>query len=264
MLPKNNSIFLLNDNIKNNLDFESVIIKKIEIFKEIIQKSLLYIQKNKFYEILGVNELIFCIDKLMELTNKLNEIKIMDKNNEEFIISTLQYINNELSLFFKNYGTENLNDLFIICFGNNLILKNDNKNKKYKIELLLKYFHPTGYKILNKKEIIKNKFKNLNINVEKEINEKTENFDCFDADISFKTFHLKVYGIKLFIQHEKSNKIFIIYGFTDPVLLPILNNPFINEIQKTVLLNIPKNTDFDRESFQLFLESLFLKDYFMI
>jgi len=261
MVPKKDSILLLNNNIKDNLDFESIIIKKIDFYKEIIQKTLLYIQKNKMFDILVVNDITISMNKLTELNNKLNEIKIIDKNNSEFIISTLQSINNELSLFFKNYGTENLNDLLFICFGNDFIFKNEiQQNKKFKIDLLQKYFHPTGYKIINRKDLFKNKGKVLNTN-DTEINEKTENFDCFDEVINFKTFHLKVYGIKIFIHHKESNKTLLIYGITKDIFIPFLNNPFINEIQKSLLENLPKNSDFDLSCFQNFLDSLLLKDY---
>ena len=51
----------------------------------------------------------------------------------------------------KNYGTDNLEDLLLICFGNTNKLSN-NDCERQKLDLLKKYFHPTGYKIINKKD----------------------------------------------------------------------------------------------------------------
>jgi hypothetical protein len=171
MVNKKVSLLLVNNNmnekdinkeLKTDSDFEIIMKKKIDFFKEIIQKTLLYYQKNKIYDILGVNDIVSCMEKLTELNNKLNEIKMIDKKNSEVNISTLQYINNELSLLFKNYGTENLNDLLFICFGNNINIKNTNIKKNFKVELLEKYFHPTGYKVINRKDLFKNNFKSKN------------------------------------------------------------------------------------------------------
>jgi ATP-dependent Lon protease len=265
MVKKKGSILLLDNNMneKENKeetvptqDLEILMKKKIDFFKEIIQKTLLYYQKNKIFDILGVNEIVISTEKLTELNDKLNNINILDKKNSELNISCLQYINNELSLLFKNYGTENLNDLLLICFGNNII---NNKNIP-KLDLLQKYFHPTGYKLINRKDLIKNNLKSKN-NEELEINEKTENFDCFDAAINVKAFHLKVFGIKIFIHHEESNKTLLIYGIVDQVLISLLNNTYLLKLKKKLTENLPTNTEFDKISFNYFLDSLLLKDY---
>jgi predicted transcriptional regulator len=114
MFKKNNNG---NNIVKNNKepkinDFDNLISKKIDFFKDIIQKTLLYIQKNKTLDILGVSDVVICLDKLTELNNKLNEItKISSSEN---IITTLQTINNDISSVIKNYGTESLNDSTIL------------------------------------------------------------------------------------------------------------------------------------------------------
>jgi len=238
------------------IELEGLILKKIVFFKEIIQKTLIYVQKNKIHDILGVNDIVICLDKLTELSNNLNEIKNVTSVNSENIINILQEVNNELSLLFKNYGTESLSDLLYVCLGNNKIINNINNKKLLKLELLQKYFHPTGYKLINK---IKNKSKTNN--EEYEINEKTQNLDCFDAAISFKQFHLKVYGIKVFIHNEETNKTLLVYGILEEVMISFLNNAYILEKKKNIIENIPKSPEFELNSFHNFTESLILKDY---
>ena len=49
---------------------------------------------------------------------------------------------NEFSTMFKNYGTNNLIDLFNITCGNKIDYNKFNDEEKYIIEILLLYFHP--------------------------------------------------------------------------------------------------------------------------
>ena len=229
LIPSNNMNKEKEKEVKP-MELEGLILKKIVFFKEIIQKTLIYVQKNKIHDILGVSDIVICLDKLTELNNKINEIKNITTTNSESIINILQEVNNELSLLFKNYGTESLSDLLYVCFGNNKIVINNNNNKLCKLELLQKYFHPTGYKIINKKDSQKNKSKTNND--EFEINEKTKNLDCFDASVSFKQFYLKVYGIKVFIHNEETNKTLLIFGILEEVMIHFLNNPYILDKKK--------------------------------
>ena len=56
-----------------------------------------------------------CNKKIKDLTEISNT-----KTNTDVLINNLQIINNELSGLFKTFGTENLEDLLLICFGNNI------------------------------------------------------------------------------------------------------------------------------------------------
>ena len=140
-------------NVKN-MDTSSlqVVNKKIDFFKDIIQKTILHVQKHKTLDILGVSDVSICIERLAEINKKIKEVSNDSQNvNADLVINSLQTINNELSCLIKNYGTDNLEDLLLICFGNTNKLSN-NDCETQKIDLLKKYFHPTGYKIINKKD----------------------------------------------------------------------------------------------------------------
>ena len=52
---------------KNTNDVNVLVDKKIELFKDIIQRTILRVQKNKTLDILGVSDINACIDKLNEL-----------------------------------------------------------------------------------------------------------------------------------------------------------------------------------------------------
>jgi len=130
-------------NNKTNTDVLLLVDKKIEFFKDIIQKIIIHVQKNKTLDILGISDVNACIERLGELSKKIKELTAMKKTNSEGLINELQFINNELSGLLKSYGTDSLEDLILICLGNNnKIITNENENNKF--ELLKKYFHPTS------------------------------------------------------------------------------------------------------------------------
>ena len=244
---------ILKNDITKKTDNGSVnqlIEKKIEFFKDIIQKTILHVQKNKFLDILGISDVVICIEKLGEISKKIEDV-INNKNNTELLINNLQNINNELSSLLKNYGTENLEDLLLICFGNNSkIFSDDIENKKF--DILKKYFHPISYKVLYKKD--ENK-------LEKNTNETIKNFTCYDISSSYKQFHMKVYGIKLYIHSSILNKSLIIFGFIDDVIINLLNNIYITEKKQEISQYLPSDSVFHNETFDKFISSLDLRDY---
>ena len=239
------------NNQKTTNDVLPLVEKKIEFFKDVIQKTIIYVQKIKILDILGISDVSSCIEKLGELSKKIEETMTQKMTSTDTIINNLQLINNELSSLLKNYGTENLEDLLLICFGNNNKITTD-ENEYNKFELLKKYFHPTSYEVIPKKEESKKK---------DDIDEKTPNLSCFDVVSVYKQFHMKVYGIKVYVYSIPLKKNLLIYGIVDDVVIEFLNNRFITNKIKTIKENIPNELDFQSESFDKFISSLMLKDF---
>ena len=237
---------------KTNNDVLLLVQKKIEFYKDVIQKTIIHVQKNKFLDILGISDVNICIERLGYISNKIQEI-FNDKSNTEKIINNLQIINNDLSCLLKNYGTESLDDLLLICFGNSSKLANEDKEIE-KFELLKKYFHPTSYKVVNKKDDIKQK-KNDNSN------DEDNNFTCYDVTSSYKQFHMKVYGIKLLINNTILNKSLIIFGIVDDIIIDFLNNNYVSKKMIRIKENVPKDEMFNNDTFNKFTSSLLLKDF---
>ena len=208
--------------------------RKIEFFKDVIQKTIIHVQKNKILDILGISDVSTCIEKLGELSKKISEIQNAQITATDSIINSLQLINNELSSLLKNYGTESLEDLLLICFGNNnKITTDDIENNKF--DLLKKYFHPTSYKVCPKKEDAKKK---------DDIDDKTGNLSCSDVVSLYKQFHMKVYGIKVHIYSTPLKKNLLIYGIVDDVVIDFLNNKFITNKINKINDNIPNDPEF--------------------
>jgi ATP-dependent Lon protease len=238
-------------NQKSNNDVLPLVERKIDFFKDLIQKTILHVQKNKILDILGISDVTTCIEKLGELSKKIEELTNLKITATDNIINNLQTINNELSSLLKNYGTESLEDLLLICFGNNTKITTD-ENEYYKFDLLKKYFHPTSYKVISKKEDTKKK---------DDIDDKINNLCCLDVTSTFKQFHMKVYGIKVHIHSIPLKKSLLIYGIVDDIVIDFLNNKYIINIIKKIKENIPNESEFQGDVFDKYLSSLTLKDY---
>jgi ATP-dependent Lon protease len=242
-LLKNNEINIFNNNNNNNSNQINIIKKKIGFFKDIIEKTIFHINKNKSLGIISVVDVNICTNKLYDLNLHIKQIINDINSNKNFDIdeqiSKLQNINNELSSMIKNYGTHSLLDLLIICFGNDINVNNTNNDSKF--DLLKKYFHPISYKILN------------NIDCK-------NNLDCFDINNSYKHFYVKVHGIKLHVYNNNYKKGLLIYGVLDEIMLEFLSNNFISDKLEDIKQNIPNDSEFKNESFDRYISSLFLKD----
>jgi len=237
---------------KNDNFYLPLVEKKIDFFKDVVKKTILHVQKNKFFDILGISDVSNCVEKLGQISKKIEEITT-NKLDNDTLVNYLQSINNELSSILKIYGTENLEDLLLICFGNNNKIINSEK-EEYKYDMLKKYFHPTSYKLANKKDEYINK-KSDNIE------DKTINLMCYDVSTFYKQFHMKVYGIKVFIHNDILNKSLVVFGIIDDIGVEFLNDKYINDKKNDIQKNIPLNNEFKNENFISFVSSLNLKDY---
>lgn len=234
--------------------------KKLLFFQDVIQKTILHVQKNKILDIIGVSEVNSCINTLFELSKQIKDINdIGIKTNTDNVINILQLVNNELSSLFKLFGTDSFEDLLWICFGNNSVNTYAISDMdKHKFELLKKYFHPTSYKLLTPKKQEGDKNSKSDDN---QFNEKSKNLDSADIGIKVKPFHLKVFGIHIIVHNPQHKKSLIITGTIDDIMIQFLNNKFVNLKNNSINENAPNSPEFQGETFQRYIQSLNLKDY---
>ena len=234
-----------------------VLKKRIDFYRSVIQNTYIYVDKNNKNGILALNDVNICIEKLQEIATLIPNIDDMLQLSNEHIAEKLQIINDELSSILKIYGTEHLEELLIICFGNNMNISiSDDEYDKF--DLLGKYFHPIGYKVIqNKKHNHKKEENNEYLNV----NTNDEKIVCNDILNNYKQFYIKVHGIQIDINlhNKKSNKI-IVYGVLDNVILKCLNNTYVEEKLKLINNNNYDNPVFHTEMFHDYLSGLSLKD----
>ena len=240
--PKNRKSIVSKIYFNNSVTFTTTD-TKIVFFQDVIQRTVLYVKKNKALDLLGVCDVTNCLFTLTELFEKLKMLTttayINDKN---LVLETLQSVNNELSALFKMYGTELFEDLISICFGTTLeTIPNDGK-----FELLKKYFHPINYKI---------------INCSSGCEPPPKNFDCFEIENSVKNFNTKVYGIKMCITNSSSDNYMLVYGLVDDVIVDLMQNKYVLALQTNIMTELPNEAQFHEETFKRFISSLMLKDY---
>ncbi len=244
---------LIKNNVVNSESVTILIKSKLHFFKDTAQNTYNHVQKNKTLDILGINDVNICVNKLTEISKKINEINENSVINSsgDLIAKKLQIINNDFSALFKTYGTSKLEDLLAICLGDYKKIVTDDV-ELMKIDLLLKYFHPIGYKVVGNNDTIKDTHNKLTI--------LPNNFTCHDVATEYEQFYTKVYGIKVFIR-TNDNKNLIIFGIVDDVLIELLNNKYIIKIQQSCITHLPEQVEFHNESFEKFMTSLSLKDF---
>ena len=240
---------------------------KVNSFQEIIKKTILAVHKYKFLDILGANDINVCVKSLETLFVQLSTIEESINNNENIdkmaTISKLQEINNDLSVLLKSFGTESMDDLVTVCFGTDFIDTILTEENSDKYEVIRKYVHPIGYKVMVWKgdKVKKNAPLSKNRIIEDfMIVETADNFDCFDLARTSKSFQTKVFGIKLAIQHEELKKTLIICGIVDEIMLECLNYNFINNKISSIYKNRPNDPDFDDEAFKRYIDILTIKE----
>jgi ATP-dependent Lon protease len=250
----------VNKQHEKTTDVMHLVNKKIDFFKDVIQKTILHTQKNKSLDILGISEVNSCIERLGGLNKQIKDAAETTNPSAtpDELINYLQIVNNELSSLLKIYGTSSLEDLLLICFGTNYKFTEE-EGETGKFELMKKYFHPTGYKIVGKKE---SETKNKK-NQDEFLDENPKNLDCFDISSSSKQFHMKIYGIKVYIHSTLQKKSLIVYGYVDDIIVDFLNNPYILNKKSDVFKHLPVESDFKSESFNTFMSYLILKDYLL-
>ena len=245
---------LIKNNVVNSESVTTLIKSKLHFFKDTAQNTFNHVQKNKMLDILGINDVNICVNKLTELSKKINEINehTVVNSSGEIIAKKLQIINNDFSALFKTYGTSKLEDLLAICLGDyKKIITSD--DELIKVDLLLKYFHPIGYKVVGNGDTIKDVHNNDLISA-------PTNFNCHDIAAEYEQFYTKVYGLKVFIK-TNDNKNLVIFGIVDDVLIELLNNKYIIKIQQSCITNLPEQAEFHNESFEKYMTSLSLKDF---
>jgi endopeptidase La len=249
---------------------------KINTLQEIVKKTILSTQRYKTMNIIGANDLNICGQTLetifSNLQSMLSAIKRKEKIDENAYIQKLQDIVNDISIIFKSYGTENISDLIQVCFGADFVAKNftSSSNNKYahKYQVMNKYVHPIGYKIMPWKndpstndEAKENVLKKNKIIENFMIVESGDNLDCFDLARTSKGFQMKVYGIKFSIQNKEQRKTLIVNGMVDDIMLECMNEPYIETRMKSFLDEKPKDPDFSINAFDRYVQSLTLKDF---
>ncbi len=238
--------------------------KRIEDFQRMIHATSLVIQRYKSYDVLTANEVNACINNLEALYGELVSLieSISGEVDCDDIITRMQAVNDELSSIFRVYGAANIEDLLDVCFGKDYVRVENIDSSKW--DIIKRFLHPTGYKILTRKSptkktnasvIAKNRIVENFVIVE-----SSETLDCFDLARTSQNFYVKVHGIKVSFQNHKQCKTLIVSGVIDDVLMRCFEHTFIADKLSCLRAELPKDPEFGTEDFARFIDSLTIKE----
>jgi hypothetical protein len=132
--------------------------EKIIYIQEIIRNTIISIKKCVLYEIFSNTDANLSITILNDLYLKTKTIlekkRTLSDKDAEICLDSMQKIIDKLSMLISGFGTKHIEDLLFITFGSefkNLKVENDLFQSKY--ELIVKYIQPTGFKVINWKQI---------------------------------------------------------------------------------------------------------------
>ena len=244
--------------------------EKVIYIQEIIRNTIISIKKCVHYEIFSNTDANLSITILNDLYLKtktiLEKSRMLSDKDAEPYVDSMQKIIDKLSMLISGFGTKHIEDLLFITFGSEFKnLKIENQLFQSKYELIVKFIQPTGFKVINWKQIkttsnsentlCSNKITDEIIKIENE-----NMVECFDIDKSGDSFYQKIYGIRIIIQNEKQKKTLIITGIIDDINLECISNNYIDK-RTSEIIKIGINASINEKTIiNKILETMSLKD----
>ena len=265
---KNNKATPSKNEILKKTNITDNVMKRVELLRSIVQKTIVSAQHYKAMDVLGTNELKSCLDSLHRIFVSLDllstSIESKSKKNINNLLDDLQKISNDVSGIFKSYGTQTLEDLLMVCFSSDFyknLHDSLDEHEQNKMEILNKYCHPISYKILTWKEDPSEtqcKIKKNRIVDDYMIVKDANSLECFDLARTSKNFHTKVYGVKIAFRNYDLRKTMVVCALIDDIMLECAGSTFINKR----ILNLKDNYEEGdgAELFIRYLKCLTMKD----
>jgi endopeptidase La len=221
----------------------------------IIQRILQTLNHYRGLNIISNSDLIVCTTTLIECFDKSSSItSLLETDGESShtvekinkYIDQLQQIVDKMSIIMCGYGASSIEDIFFISFGSDVTAVSNQEQDvwKEKRDIIMKHVKPIGYKTFHWKQS-KTKPKNVsdpvtslcvNKIVEDAIQiELSNQYECFDIDLTGKSNYVKIYGIRVVVHNEKTQKTLIIQGLVDDVPVDCLNSAYIKQRKREIL-----------------------------
>lgn len=261
---------------KSNSNLYEFYINKLEYYREVLSNVMVDLNVKVSNKYLTNTESINCIEECRKTYERINDCyeflsseTMVNMNSGEQTtylhdnVSKLQDINDLLNKVIRMYGCNNLEQLIVICFGNDYF-SSLKKEPLYNKQLLLnKYFHPTSFKCFTWKNntrtplyLVKNK-----IIEDNNIVESAESFECFDLSRTVRHFEQKIHGIKVAYQNPDIKRTLIVTGYLDVnVDLKCINNVYITNLIASLHKSKSLDIDVNDEAYKNYVAMLSLKE----
>ncbi len=212
---------------------------RVNRVRDIIRDTTLSVQSYKKHNIFSNSEVNICVSSLKELYDKT--VEIIDKLTSatiESIIDSLQSVMDRLSTIVSTFGTKHMDDLLYVSLGSSILEAEYEQNLSAKFNLIRTYIHPTGCKLIAnhtcntvRDSLCISKITDNTINIE-----HAPLFECFEYENSTTSFHYKVYGIRVVMRCNITNKAILINGIVDDVNLNLFTgNAYINQRKQDLM-----------------------------
>jgi endopeptidase La len=265
---------IINDSDDNIILLESInipnILNKLTYYKNLVQQTFISTQNLKKLDILTANNIKIAHSNLNDVFKKISNLENLINCNQysnKIVIDELQEINDNISLIFKNYGTNNIFDMLSICFGSNYYKQNIlnlDELIQDKFNLINKFCRPISYKLIawTDEEIKNNKPIPKNRIVEDIHYATTSNIlDGYDLVRTHDNFIIKVSGVKFIFKNPLEKKTLIINTIVEDIIVSCSDSKFINDqYQQLTELKNDESIE-DKLAFENFCLFMTLKDF---
>jgi ATP-dependent Lon protease len=238
---------------------------RISNTKDILSRFFLVLKKYQKEGVFQVTEVSVILDELNILNDGLSgleEIIAMEIIEPKSCASELNKIVNKLASCMKSHGSYSLFDMLVICFGIDYFDSLTHEHIEM-FGLLNKSFHPTNYKIILWSLINRNNQNGKTNSFFEDIHiaETSKTLDVFPiTKFQNESLSFKVHGGKIVFTNEEIEQTIIIYGYFDDIPLNYITNKIIRERIEYIRVNTPQTEDFMNVSFNIFVDSLTLRD----
>lgn len=231
--------------------------QKTALFLEILQRTMLSINKLKKMNIISSSNLAICNDCIEIIFKKLEGIKCnINHSNYNEQLTVLQQANNDISAIFKKYGCMHLMDLVTICFDKNYLSTHMDDSNINLANILLKLFHPISYKSISWINIPTNLEDQNTLLEDFALVQKAHNFQCFPLK-NVDNLTLELNGVKVIIHNPEKKYTLVICGIINELSIKCISNPFIKNSIKGIR---ELDDDIDEALVERYINSLMIRD----
>jgi ATP-dependent Lon protease len=185
-------------------------------------------------------------------------------------INELQSIIDKLSIIMCGYGTNRIEDILFISFGTEPnVLESENSIWRDKYALICENVKPIGYKTIHWKNS-KQKPKDTHdatmsycsnkLSDETPVIDAANQYECFEIDMNAKPLFVKIYGIRVVVHSEKTQKTLIIQGIVEDIPLECITNKYITHRKTDIMEHMPVSDTFIPETMHRIVETMGIKD----
>ena len=261
----------------NDSKFKEFLEEKAKKIFDLIQNSLISLQKHKKMDIFSnsdLNVFFFNINetyrKSKQFIGNLSEKSFSSSKTQEDSLLELQKLFNQMSTVLSGFGTNELDDIFYTCFGKSFKLESSFREEFQdlflsKLRLIKKYGSFINYKMTKSKSNKENEvFSCCDKIVETSINiEQSNQLECFEPNTLMRSTDYSIQGIRIVIQNKGDEKTLVISCILDDIDCEWIQHEHYIQFQKNEFNKILEgyNGIIDAKIYERLINSLTLKDY---